>query len=163
MGKPVKPGYWDGSMVILDSIPVICPECKRQVTLRGNLSEDGERYEVTKCPHCDTPMNLEITAESDEGEEEIADESPLEKMEVSIGVKNLLNIPECLYRITNLESVSDCIDRVINILCTIFANYATSPNSIKDMYIREIISDITPEGKKTLIEALEAQIEQSKN
>ena len=163
MSKNARPGTWPGAIVVMDNIPIVCPICGHKVSIAASLSEDGQRFEAKPCPHCDTPMSLEITAESDEGGEEIADERPLEKMEVSIGVKNLPHIPECLYRITNLESVSDCIDRVINILCTIFANYATSPNSIKDMYIREIISDITPEGKKTLIEALEAQIEQSKN
>ena len=164
MSKPVRPGYWDGSMVILDSIPIVCPECNHQVTLRGSLSEDGERFEVTKCPHCGVKMELSISAGGNEEDAEEEQVNPLEKMEVSIGVKNLPNIPECLYRVANMESVSGCIDRVVSILCTIFANYEMNPNAIKNMYIREAISSIyTPEGKRNLVAELEAQIEKSEN
>ena len=166
MSKPIKPGNWPGAMVIMDRIPAVCPECGHEVTLRGGISEDGQRFEVTECPHCHTPMDITIStrADSDEEDAEREQANPLKQMEVSVGVKSLVNVSEFLCRMTNFKSVSECLDRVMNTLCTVFATYELSPNAIKDMYIRETLADIySPEGKRQIITELEAQIEKAEN
>ena len=79
---------------------------------------------------------------------------------MSIGIKNMPSLTECLYRITGMKSVWEILDRVLNILSTIFANQQMNPNAIKDMYIRELIAVFyTTDGKKNLVECLETQIE----
>ena len=66
----VKPGNWDNMLVVLDSIPVECPECGHQVSLRGNINTDKGEFEVTPCPHCGAKMDLQIHAEGEEEEAE---------------------------------------------------------------------------------------------
>lgn len=153
----VKPGNWDNMMVVLDSIPVKCPECGHEVSLRGDIDIDKGEFEITPCPHCGARMEMQILTE---GEEEEEKPTGFEAIEVSIGIKNMPSLSECLYRVSGMKSVWHVLDRTVNIISTIFANQDMNPNQIKDMYIRELIGVFyTTDGKRSLIEQLEAQIE----
>ena len=162
MSKTVKPGNWQGAMVIMDRIPIVCPECGHEVTLRGGVSEDGQRFEVTECPHCHTPVDITISTRTDDDEEPVQKDAPIESIEVALIVKGLPTLSECMYRMTGMKSVSGIIDRVVNVISTILGSQEMNPNAIKDMYIRESLADIyTPEGKREIITELEAQIEKA--
>lgn len=159
MSKAARPGTWVGSVLAIDNIPVICPECGQEVSLRGSLSEDEQNFQVTPCPHCGAKMELLIMAEGDE-EEEVREVSPMEKIEVSLEIKGLPGLSECLYRMSGMTSVSTIIDRAVNVIATIFANQSMNPNQIKDMYVKEVISMFyTSDGKREIIKELETQIE----
>lgn len=157
MSKVVRPGNWENMLVVLDSIPVECPECRHEVSLRGSINIDKGEFEVTACPHCGAKMEMQILAE---GEGEAAEATGLEEIELSIGLKNMPSLNECLYRVTGMKTVWEVLDRTLNILCTVFANQAMNPSTIKDMYVKELLAIFyTADGKRDLVEQLEKQIE----
>jgi hypothetical protein len=159
MNSEVRPGNWPGMIVVMDNIPIQCPECLHDVSLHGSINAEKGEFQVTPCPHCGVKMEISITTETGEEEAKVKESSPLDKMAVTIGVKGLPGLSECIYVINGMSTVFETIDRTVNILSTIFASQEMNPNSIKDIYVRELISSYyTAEGKKSLIEALEAQV-----